>query len=227
MKREILERIDSVVAGYVNQYASDWTEIDRPRVEKCDDSIPFMVMMRPSGVDVAFFGGDYLNKENALHSRAAVSYHELFLYYDGNEMQSVTKNAAQELCDKASARFEEVELSMDGFNKALDRYEENIDFSFDSGRVCGICGPWSLESDAANHMIFNVSYEGKLIVSASKDLMRFDEYEDGRFALKRELNISDKDFSEIVASIQGRFSSFAMEASEQEKVFKNLGHLGR
>lgn len=123
MKKDILERIDSVVAGYVNQYASDWTEIDRPQVEKCSDQDSFLVMMRPSGVDVAFLDGEFATKENVLHSQAAVPNHELFLYYTDEVMQSVTRSVAQKLCDEAVARREK---------KPLEKMESGMHV-----RVCG------------------------------------------------------------------------------------------
>lgn len=226
MKQEILENIDSVVAGYVNRYASDWTEIDRPLVEKCDDSVPFMVMMRPSGVDVAFFDGENFTKENALHSQAALPYHDVFLYYDGAEMKSVRQSDARELCSKAVSCFLTRDVPMDGFKKAVERCAANFfaNMDFKGAGIGGACGPWEvkLSSDSKDKIAVEILFDSKPVALG----MRQDDGIAVEFSRVDEC-LSDRCFKEIFDAMHSEFPNYRLSAKEEERLNSASQNLGR
>lgn len=218
MKQEILDRIDSVVAGYVNQYATDWTEIDRPLVEKLHDSNSFLVMMRPSGVDVAFFGGESASLENVFHSQAAVPNHELFLFYDGEKMQSITRVAAQKLCDKFATRFQDLDLPMDGFRKAVERCSDEAARNENNPTAVGECGPWKvslLDRQYTTGAGLEVCYENKPVAKAYKTVDHWGglNLEFGRIGDA----ISDKTFNEIFDCLRSEFPTLTRDFNERKK----------
>ena len=221
MKQEILNRIDSLVDNYVNQYRSDWTDIYRPCVEKLNDDQSFLVMMRPSGVDVAFFDGEQMTIGNAFHSQAAVPYHELFLYYDGENAQSVKKDFAQTLCDKAASRFENLDFSMDGFLKAVkrcldvaDRYKEEIT------SAVGECGPWkvSYSREHSSDLVLEVSHESE-VVAKGFHVTRDSTYdlEFGRYHNR----ISDRTFNEMFNLLRSEFPRLIRNYDERERAINS------
>lgn len=216
MKQEILERIDSVVAGYVNQYASDWTEIDRRFVEKSEDSMPFLVMMRPSGVDVAFLEGEYSTMENAFHSQAALPHHELFLYYDGERLKSITRSAAEKLCGQAVSRYEYRDLPMDGFLKAVERYSDDAGRNDNANSAYGECGPWRvslLDRQYSTGMGLEICYSAKPVARAFKTINTAGvcELEFGRY----HNTISDKTFNEIFDVLRSVFADLTRDFNER------------
>ena len=219
MKQEILDRIDSVVSGYVNQYASDWTEIDRPLVERLYDSNSFMVMMRPSGVDVLFLNGEQSTLENAFHSEAALPHHELFLFYNGETMQSITRDAAQEICDKAVSRFENLDLPLDGFSKAVERCSDEATRYQHKPTAVGECGPWTvslLDRQYTTGLGLEVCYENKPVARAYKTVdpwgglnLEFGRYHD---------MLSDKTFNEMFVCLHTEFSNLTRDFSERRRL---------
>lgn len=218
MRQEILERIDSTVAGYVNDYASDWTKIDRPHVEELADSNSFLVMMRPSGVDVAFFNGEPATRENAFHSQAALPNHELFLYYDGENMQSITRDAAQKLCDKAASKYENLDLPIDGFLKAVERCSDEANRYQNESTAVGECGPWKVslfDRQYTTGLGLEICYDSKPVARAFKSVDPWGgiNLEFGRY----HNTISDKTFNALFDTLKSEFSTLTRDFDERKR----------
>ncbi len=218
MKQEILERINSVVAGYVYEFATDWTLIDRPIVEKLRDDDSFLVMMRPSGVDVAVFTGEQATMENAFHSQSALPYHSLFLYYDGEKLQSIERSAAEELCNRFVSRFENRDLSLDGFRKAVERCADESSKYENRDFAVGECGPWKislLNRQYTTGLGLEICYDSKPVVKAFHVVDPF-----GHLLLEASRyhnTVSDKTFNEIFDVVHSEFPSLTRDIEERRR----------
>ncbi len=218
MNEEILDKIDSVVFGYVNQYATDWTEYDRPRVDRCANTIPFLVMMRPSGVDVLFCAGEYFTMENAFHSQAALPAHNLFLYYDGNSIKSVTRNKAEEICNKVVSFFENRDFPLDGFRKAVERCSDQYSRYPDAHSAIGECGSWkvSYNNRYSNELALEIFFDEKVVARGfrkthtSSIALEFGRYHNC---------LSDKTFNEMFDILRSEFPNITRDFDERKRFY--------
>ncbi len=109
MRKEILDRLDHYVDMVVEHYKTDYTEYDRPRIEKCDDNDAIMLMLRKTGCDTLFISGKLVTYGNWDWCSSAFGLDRdiLYAYYDGNEVTPITRKEAQELLLKRYSDFGE------------------------------------------------------------------------------------------------------------------------
>lgn len=95
----ILDKLDALVNEHVEQYMTDWTDVFREQVERCDKSGSFIVMLRDMGVDVVFLRGQQVNYSNLQWGKACLEQDrsKLYMLYDDGVLKSVHRNVATKI----------------------------------------------------------------------------------------------------------------------------------
>ena len=228
MKWDILDRIDSVVSGYVNDYTSDWTDIERPMIEQCPDNVPFLVMMRPGGVDVLILAGEKCTMGHVFCGQNACPHNELFLYYDGESMKSVTHRDAEKICAKAASRFQGLDLPVDGLREAVDACYEMAAKYPDDKSCCGYNGPWTVslpDRQLSVGLAIDIRYESNLVANGYKNVnsqgalhIEFGRYHD---------IISDKTFKKIFDAVRSHCPVLRLNFDERKRKEEAKNKAGR
>ncbi len=96
MRKEILDRLDHYVDMVVEHYKTDYTEYDRPRIEKCDDKDAIMLMLRKTGCDTLFISGKFVTYGNWNWCSDAFAQDRDILYVlcNGEEVTPITRRDA-------------------------------------------------------------------------------------------------------------------------------------
>lgn len=129
-------------------------------------------------------------------------------------------------CDTNESEFwkgktSNVDLPMDGFRKAVERYAEDGEH--------GQCGDWKIQKIGDNCIDCQISFDSRVVVECRPDnssgAEAFTEVVIKDFSLGHEPLISNKSYKEIFDSIHSEFPDYKMGALEQNRI--RVDSLGR